>query len=79
MADEQLADAVGAMQISQPVAAAAASSSTSSTSQKSQKKVRHLVVDSGAIIKGTDLSALAEVRACASPAVYCCYYGEPLC
>lgn len=43
---------------------AAASLNSSSGPSKSQKKVQHLVVDSGAIIKGTDLAPLAEVRSC---------------
>ncbi|TYZ68275.1 hypothetical protein PybrP1_003424 [[Pythium] brassicae (nom. inval.)] len=53
-----LADAMASVQLEQQAAAPASSSSRGS--QNSVKKVRHLVVDSGAIIKGTNLSALAE-------------------
>lgn len=43
-------------------AAAAVAAVTIAEAPASNKKVQHLVVDSGAIIKGTNLAALAEVR-----------------
>lgn len=66
---ERLVEAVAAVQVADSVAAEEPQVAPVSPPPapvgidgKEQKKVLHLVIDSGAIIKGTNLSALAEVR-----------------